>query len=496
MQLDGMQITLTEQHTNPTKTYVYPVTSGDQVTEILNGFPGIDDQAKVQIPEDFQPENEDSTIVYALGKRLILQGIKAPAGYKQVKHAFQVFGSRHKAKLKEGLVIDLKYTPFDDPSLAGAMLNGISLSTYQLGIYKTGENGTLPKDVEISLANAGDKAMEAAELGLQLAETQKSIFDLVNAAPNYKTPQMIADWAVASGKKYGYKVTVFDFEEVKSMGMHALMAVNRGSEHPAKFLVLEYNGNPGSETVIGLVGKGVLFDTGGLSIKPSRNMHYMKSDMGGAAAVLGTVEMAAKQNLDSRILGFVPLTDNSVGSKATKPGDVISSYSGKSIEVIDTDAEGRLILADALAYAVKNYNMDYLIDLATLTGSAVRTFGNHCAAMFSHNTSLVNAMIKAGQKSGERVWQLPLWEEYGDEMKSDVADIRNLSITPAAGAITAAKFLEAFVNDHPAWMHLDIAGTAFNGNTLSKQYSATAYGIALLFHLIPTLQHTPVTHEK
>lgn len=490
-----MKIELTYRENDGVQTTVCPVWTEKQLHQLLAQYPGLDDRMKDLIKEDFQLDSEDQLTLYPNGNRMILLGIKSPFQYKNFRHAFKGFGLKHKSRTQDTLAIDFRFFSAEDAPLAGAVINGLSLGLYQPGLYKTGETGPVHDKYNFVITNASESFVVAARHGLELAETQKRILDLVNAAPNHKNPEVIAAWALESGKKFGYKVRVFDHEDLEEMGMHALLAVNRGSEFPAKFLVLDYQGNADDDTVIGLVGKGVIFDTGGLSIKPSRNMHYMKSDMGGAAAVLGTLEMAAKGNISQRVVGFIPLTDNSVDARAVKPGDVIQSYSGKSIEVIDTDAEGRLILADALAYAVKQYKVDFLIDLATLTGSAVRTFGNHCAAMFSKNDSLCKSLEKAGESCGERVWRLPLWDEYADEMKSDVADIRNLSMTPAAGAITAAKFLEAFVNDHPAWAHLDIAGTAFHGNSLSRQHSATAYGIALLYRSISLLYKEMAHYE-
>jgi leucyl aminopeptidase len=238
---------------------------------------------------------------------------------------------------------------------------------------------------------------------------------------------------------------------------------------------------------VGLVGKGVTFDTGGLSIKPSTNMHYMKSDMGGAAAVMGTMEMAAKLKLPIHLFGVVPATDNSVDAKSIKPGDVIGSYDGKTIEVIDTDAEGRLILADGLAYAVKNFQPDVLIDLATLTGSCIRTLGTYAGGLFSNDDNLIGQLMKASQLTGERLWPLPLWDDYKKEIKSDVADVKNFSGNPSAGAITAAKFLEIFIQGHPSWAHMDIAGVAVSDSEYSTQKSATAFGVRLLICYLESL---------
>jgi leucyl aminopeptidase len=228
------------------------------------------------------------------------------------------------------------------------------------------------------------------------------------------------------------------------------------------------------------VGKGVTFDTGGLSIKPSTSMHLMKSDMGGAAAVLGTLEVVAKLNLPIHVVGIVPATENSVDSRSTKPGDVITSYSGKTIEIIDTDAEGRVILADGLAYMVRHFQPDVLIDLATLTGSVIAALGLHAGGMFTQNDALATQLTQAADQTGERLWRMPLWDVYKEDIKSDVADVKNFSGKPVAGSISAAKFLEVFTENHPAWAHLDIAGMAFADTEFGSQKNATGFGIRLL----------------
>jgi leucyl aminopeptidase len=238
---------------------------------------------------------------------------------------------------------------------------------------------------------------------------------------------------------------------------------------------------------LGLVGKGVTFDTGGLSIKKATNMHYMKSDMGGAAAVLGAMELVARLKLRMNIDAVIPVAENSVDAKSIRPGDVIGSYAGKSIEVIDTDAEGRLILADGLSYIQQQSDPEMLVDLATLTGSCVATLGYHAAGLFSNNDPLADQLTIAGELSGARVWRLPIWESYADELQSDVADIKNLSGQPVAGAITAAKFLEAFVREKQQWAHLDIAGVAFGSTDHAKMKSATGYGVRLLLEFIKSL---------
>lgn len=324
-------------------------------------------------------------------------------------------------------------------------------------------------------------AQEALTRAEAIANTQLQMLDLMNAPANYKKPQTLADWAVASGNQFGYSVTVLDKAELERQKLGALLSVSQGSDVPPVLIIAEYKPegveNPRK---VGLVGKGVTFDTGGVSIKTSSNMHLMKSDMGGAAAVLGTVEVAAKLKLPIHVIGIVPSTENSTDGRSTKPGDVVTAYSGKTIEIIDTDAEGRVILADGLGYMVRNYQPDVLIDLATLTGSVIATLGYHAAGLFTPNDDLAAMLTKAANQTGERLWRLPVWDAYTEDIKSDVADIKNYSGKPVAGAISAAKFLEVFSEKHPAWAHLDIAGMAFSDTEFGSQKNATGFGIRLL----------------
>jgi leucyl aminopeptidase len=306
------------------------------------------------------------------------------------------------------------------------------------------------------------------------------VMTLLNLPSSHKNALIMADWAIESGKKYGYSVQVFEKAEIEKLGLHALLAVNRGSEIPPRFIVMEHKPKNGEVSkTVGLVGKGVTYDTGGLNIK-TQGMHHMKSDMGGAAAVFGALEIAAKLDLPIHLIGIVPTTDNCVDANSIKPGDVIGSFSGLTIEVMDTDAEGRLILADGLNYLVKNYSPDVLIDLATLTGSSVRTLGYAAGALFTQNDDLARDLYESGLRTGEKLWRLPMWDEYKKNLKSDIADLRNYGLTPLFGASEAAKFLEHFIENHPAYAHLDIAGTAYIDSEYATHKSASAFGVRLL----------------
>jgi len=422
-------------------------------------------------------------------KKIYLLGLGEHPGFAQVMSSLRSFIHKYRSRLPSSLGLYAAHWPDESPwpRFLEAALNGILLGRYQLGIYKTEENKPAPiqeDQAEVLVFLPEDRFIQAEPALIrarQIAETQLEIFDLVNKPSNYVNPQALADWATKSGEKRGFRVQVLDKPALGREGFHALLAVNRASIDPAVFIVMDYlPANQKPLATVALVGKGVTFDTGGISIKPSTNMHQMKTDMGGAAAVLGAMEVAAKLQIPLRIVGLIPSTDNNVGSQALKPNEVISSYSGKTIEVIDTDAEGRLILADGLSYAVRNFKPDVLIDLATLTGSTIRTLGYTAGGLFCNDDELADALLRIGEETGERLWRFPLWDDFKDGIKSDIADVRNFSGKPTAGAIYAAKFLEAFIDGHPAWAHLDIAGVTATDSEFSQQKSATAYGVRLL----------------
>lgn len=416
-------------------------------------------------------------------------GLGKEPGFAEIQLAFRSFVHRFKAQLPALLGVNLlpMSASHDARFIAEAAANGVLLGVYELGLYKTenpAPNAFSKDNYQIDLcvpAEERSATRDSVNRAIAVGKTQIRVMDLVNAPANKKTPQVLEDWAIASGKKYGYKVAAYDKKSIVALGLEALLAVNQGSELPPAFIIMEYvpTGESTGQT-IGLVGKGVTFDTGGISIKGSSNMHFMKSDMGGAAAVLGAVEAAARLKLPLRVVGIIPATENCIGEKAVKPGDVIGSYAGKTIEVIDTDAEGRLILADGISYMVKNYRPDIVIDLATLTGSCVQTLGYAAGGLFTNNDDLCNTLQDAANYCGERVWRLPLWDAYAPDIKSDIADLKNYHGKPVAGAIVAAKFLEAFTDNHPAWAHLDIAGVAFADSEFSTMRAATAWGVRLL----------------
>ena len=491
-----MKFYLVSKSTPSPKTLLVPVVNNDTLSDTLQQIAEYTQLPLSLIQNDFKAELGESLLLYHQGKhRMYLIGLGSQAGFNEVLRAFRSFCSKQNNKLDTSFGISFLFNQLTNDYLfwLDACVNGTVLGTYHPGIFKSSppKHSLSSSDIEVGIFVADEFAKDAQiaiERGEKIAHTQIEIMHLVNAPSNKKNPEDLAAWAQASGKKHGFAVEVFGKEKAQEIGLHGLLAVNRGSEFPPAFIIMEYKpeGKEGLPKV-GLVGKGVTFDTGGISIKPSTNMHFMKSDMGGAAAVLGTMEAAAKLQLPIHLIGIVPSTDNSVDALAIKPSDVIDSYSGKTIEIIDTDAEGRLILADGLFYMVRHFAPEVLIDLATLTGSAVRTFGYHAAALFSNADELSQQLRAAGEKVGERVWPLPIWDVYKEDLKSDVADVRNYSGRPLAGAIGAAKFLEVFIDNHPKWAHLDIAGVAFSDSEFTNQKSATAFGIRLLTTFLQSL---------
>ncbi|MEI6847455.1 MAG: leucyl aminopeptidase [Chlorobiaceae bacterium] len=328
-----------------------------------------------------------------------------------------------------------------------------------------------------------DEIQKGGSDGKIVSSCQKVVRDLVNLPGNYLKAEDISKAAEVSGKKYGYEVTVFRKKEMESLGMGGLLAVNKGSFSAPTFTVLDYRPKGQIKSVVALVGKGVTFDSGGISLKPSENMGEMKSDMAGAASVLGTIEAIARLGLPLHIVGLIPATDNMPDGKAQTPGDVITTYSGITVEVSNTDAEGRLILADALTYAVEKYKPDVIIDLATLTGACIVALGYSVAGLFSNNDKLADEIFQAGEQSGEKVWRMPLWDIYDEQIKSDIADVNNTG-GRGAGSVTAAKFLEKFIDKHKNWAHIDIAGPSFVPKGGGKINGGTGFGVSLLVELL------------
>ena len=312
------------------------------------------------------------------------------------------------------------------------------------------------------------------EQGLAVAHGMSLARDLGNLPPNVCTPSYLADQARELAKRYRMKLTVLERADMERLGMHTLLSVAQGSAQPPKFITLEHRGGPKKMKPVALVGKGITFDTGGISLKPAGEMDEMKFDMCGAASVLGTMKAVGEMKLPVNVVGAIPTTENMPGGRATRPGDIVKSLSGQTVEILNTDAEGRLILCDALTY-VERFQPAAVIDIATLTGACVIALGHVATGLFANDPALAREITAAGETAQDRVWQMPLWDDYQEQLKSNFADFANIGGRPA-GAVTAACFLARFTKRYK-WAHLDIAGTAWKSG---KEKGATGRPVPLL----------------
>lgn len=325
---------------------------------------------------------------------------------------------------------------------------------------------------ELALAETALAQGQAIAAGVELAK------DLGNLPGNICTPGYLAEQAVQLGKEHGMAVDVLDRADMEKLGMNTLLSVARGSHEPPKFIVLRHAGSSAQAKPVVLVGKGITFDSGGISLKPGAEMDEMKYDMCGAASVLGTLKAAALMKLPLNLIGVIPSTENMPGGSATKPGDIITSMSGQTVEILNTDAEGRLILCDALTY-VERFEPDCVVDIATLTGACIIALGHVTSGLLANNEGIARELIEAGNEAYDRAWQLPLWDDYQEQLKSNFADMANIG-GRAAGTITAACFLSKFAEKYH-WAHLDIAGTAWRSG---KDKGATGRPVPLLSHFL------------
>jgi leucyl aminopeptidase len=369
-----------------------------------------------------------------------------------------------------------------------AFTEGLVLANYQFNKYFTDKKDNSLSEINIVCDGVSKKDIE------ELTNVSEAVYHartLVNEPQHFLTASQLSEEIKSLSKEAGFTVEVFTKKKIETLKMGGLLAVNKGSVEPPTFNILEYKPkNPSNKKPIVLVGKGVVYDTGGLSLKPTAgSMDFMKSDMGGSAAVIGALYATAKNKLDVWVVGLIPATDNRPSGAAYAPGDVITMYNGKTVEVLNTDAEGRMILADALTYAIK-YNPELVIDLATLTGMAARTVGHHATvSMGTADKETHESLKESGFAVYERLAEMPFFDEYFDMLKSDIADVKNIG-GMNAGAITAGKFLEMFTKNEKGehaypWIHLDIAGPAFlSSEDAYRGKNGSGVGIRLLYNFI------------
>lgn len=440
-----------------TGAVIIPVFEGEKLTrsaaradELLGGILN-----RLISKGDFKPKIGSTSLVYSAGKlapeRVILVGLGkkkdlSPDRIRQAAGRAAAYARANGAQavlfLLEGLELDLR-------ELSQAIAEGAALGLYRFTRFKSGNENGPGKDIQtLTLLTDNAGSVVALKKGVRIGEVTASVAamvrDMVNAPPAYMTPTIMAAKAKEVARLGKLTIHVLDRPQMEKREMGALLAVAAGSSQPAKFIVLEYR-RGGKKPFIALVGKAITFDSGGISLKPAENMDRMKDDMAGGAAVIGAILAASRLDLPLNIVALIPATENMPGSRAFKPGDVLRTMSGRTIEIISTDAEGRLILADALTYAC-TYKPAVIVDIATLTGACRIALGREAIGMLGNNAGYKQLMRDAGEFTGERVWELPLWETYYEGIKSDIADMKNAG-SRDAGVITAAALLSKFVEE-------------------------------------------------
>jgi len=452
---------------------------GNKANDLLNG------QIKKAFElKDLNGKEGESQLFYNGNSRYLIIGLGK-------KEKFDLVGmrkaggsvSKYAISKKIGNIVAESFGDKNSNDFSQALAEGLILGSYQFKGYQTSK-----KDEIFPLESAG--VLNADDSGLTTGSINASAVcfarDIENHAGNVVTPTYLANTASEIAKEGGMKLTVFDRDEFTEMGMGGLAGVALGSDEPPKFILLEYFGGNKDDKPITLVGKGLTFDSGGISLKPPAQMDEMKYDMCGAGVVLGVMKAVASLKPNKNIVAAISSTENLIGGKAVKPGDILTAYNGKTIEVLNTDAEGRLILADALSYVSKHYDSEFIFDFATLTGAIVIALGHVSTGIMGTDAKLIEDVKKSSKRTGEKVWEFPLWPEYLEQIKSKIADVKNMGAPRQAGSIAAGAFLEAFVKKGTPWVHFDIAGTAYGmkENPYLPKEGATGETIRLVLDVI------------
>lgn len=445
--------------------------------------------------QDFKASEGEVVYLYAQGlpeKRLVLLGLgtKEKVTTEKLRRAYaNISKSCHQRKIKEINLIFPQIPSFSEEALARGVSEGLLLANYA---FIKNKHDSIKEDKpalleKVNFVGGSGTSTETAKKYKKIAEAVYFARDLVNGNADDVTPQHLSQIAKDLAKHHGLiKTTVFDKKRIEKEKMGLLLAVNRGSSLEPAFIIMEYKGNPKSKDVTVVLGKGITYDTGGLNLKPTGSMETMRCDMGGAATVMGTLMAVAALGLKVNVTGVIASTENCIDAHSYKPGDVYQSHAGKTVEIGNTDAEGRLVLADALSYITKQLKPSRIIDFATLTGAIEVALGSVNTGLMSNDDALADSLIRAGSDTYERLWRMPLHEEYRDQLKSDVADIKNVG-GRGGGAITAAIFLQEFVDKCP-WAHCDIAATAFlSENKFYHPKLGTGIGVRLMVDFLEHL---------
>jgi leucyl aminopeptidase len=444
---------------------------------------------------DFRGELYQPSLIYTKEtippKRILLMGLGKRSDFNSDR--WRGVGAKAAQFLRDKGIREFSVSPYlrgerkisleDFPQ---SLVEGIYLGLYQFTEFKTEEREKIKGVKQAHLVIPDEKRISRVQESVDAAEIiSKAVYltrDLVSRPANRKTPSMLAQVAKDVAENNGLRLKVLNVDAMKKLGMGALLAVASGSRETPKFIMLEYKPRGSGLDTVAVIGKAITFDSGGLSLKPSENMDKMKHDMGGGAAVIGIIQAASRLRLPLHLIALIPATENLPSGSAYRPGDILNSLSGKTIEVISTDAEGRLILADALAYS-QRFKPKAIIDLATLTGACIIALGENVTGMMGNDDGLKARIRRAADRTGEKVWELPLWEEYDESIKSDIADVKNVGGRPA-GTIIGGAFLKKFVGEYP-WVHLDIAGPVWTEK--DKPYipkGATGVGVRLVVQLL------------
>ncbi len=430
---------------------------------------------------DVKGEKGESHLFYIENKRILLLGLGK-------KEQFDANQARLIAGSASRFAIDKKIDNFsiecfpDKKEHCQAFGEGLVLGSYQFFEYQTKNENK--KCILKSVLVMGCDSKHILT-GTAIGESVCLARDLGNYPGNVATPTKLAQVAEDIAEEGKMKVTVFDRKEFTEMGMGGLAGVAIGTDEPPKFIILEYMNGGDSKPKV-LVGKGLTFDSGGISIKPSPKMDEMKYDMCGSTVVLGVFKALALLKPNINVVGIIPSTENLNGGKAYKPGDVLTAYNGKTMEILNTDAEGRVILADGLSYASKHYDPEYILDFATLTGAVLISLGHVATGVMGTNEDLMEKVKSSAKASSEKVWELPLWDEYCEQVQSDIADVKNMGAPMQAGSIAGGAFLKEFVKKDIPWVHFDIAGTAWgvDPSSIHPKGSATGWGIRLVLDMM------------
>ena len=421
-------------------------------------------------------------------KKIMLMGLGKKEKFNN--EIARIVSAKAALKVRDMEISEFSILPYSnlDEGLIEAISEGIALSLYSFNRYKTNDSGeeSKVKQVTILINTDKNKIQPIIDRTGLLVNAVNLARDLSNLPPNDCSPSQLASIAVSGGSEYGLKTRIVERYEMESLGLNGIVSVGKGSQNPPKLIILEYHGSTDDRKPYLLVGKGVTFDTGGISLKDHDKMDEMKFDKSGGCNVVAIMKAVASLKLPINVVGIIPSVENMPSSTSYRPGDIIKMYNGKTVEVLNTDAEGRLILADALSFGIASYNPKAVIDLATLTGACIIALGTNVAAVIGTNKKFIDELHQVSDRTGEKIWELPLYEEFNEQIKSSIADIKNIGGRPG-GAITAAAFLSNFTRGIP-WIHIDIAGTAWTQEgTFERSYNpkgATGFGIRTLVKLL------------